>query len=1113
VIAPLRRTREDRLSTPGEVALRWLTRPRDRALRSLCRVLRLSLAVLAVSSFTSLRAEPLHSFSSQPEPLAGDDIFQHLSEGAGLANPVIAGFAEDSDGFLWIASQGGLQRWDGYRLWTYKTQLGNSSSLPDDLTQILHTDASGTLFVGTSAGGLASYDRHHDRFVRYRASTNGPVPVSVQAIDDDGQGGLWVGSSTGLDRLNRSTGAFTHIEPTDAAGTPVNVGSITAVLRSADGTLWIGTSQGLLRSPSGQRQGLVVERVRVPDTRHEAISVQCLYADVSGTLWVGTDHGIYLVEHAVAQPQPAQTSSLPSSQVAIVAYRPPADRAVPNSLFSSLITTINADGDGGVWIGTQDQGVFVVKPATWAVHHIAHDATQSTSLTDDWVESIFLSHEGMMWIGSRHGVSYIDTAHRSVATILGGEGPGYTIRDADIYSVFPRRDGSIWLGLSKHGIDILSPAGHRIAEIRSASGTQSADSSNALPDGTVGTMREAPNGGIYIVTQHGLFLAEDTEIAGLNSPGAGKNAIRPFHPRLRRLPIGEAAQGLFDVLPDRDARGHEFLWLGGSNGLWTYDPSGSGPAVHARLRQPLTDPRIRVLLRGAGDVLWVGTLNGLNRLNVVTGDVDTITPDAADPQGLGAGMIATLIIDRKGRLWVGTFTGGINVLQGIDATGKARFHRIIDGLPNDNVDRLLEANDGKIWASTDAGLAVIDPFSFEVQVLSRAEGAYIQTYWDGRGGKTVNGDLLFGGSGGLTMVRPSLVKPWTYQPPIVVTSARIGYTDVPLSRFNSGPDEAPIWIPADQNNLTVEFASLDYTAPERNRYEYKMEGFDRDWIAADPTRRLLRYTNLPPGRLTLLLRGSNRDGVWSPARRIRILVLPTWYQKAWFRILAAVAMLLGLFGIFLLATAYMRRQQRELERQVALRTAELEQKTVELKQSQQKLEHMAYTDSLTGLPNRRMFTEHFRRLLALKRRQQGTFALLLMDFDDFKSINDTYGHDAGDAVLKEMAHRMSALVRESDCLARLGGDEYGLILGQSPDAEATEMVCQKIVESFAEPILFRGAELRTSPSIGVALYPADGKTQDKLYKTADLALYDAKRSGGNSYAWSLGSAPQHVQLQ
>ena len=145
--------------------------------------------------------------------------------------------------------------------------------------------------------------------------------------------------------------------------------------------------------------------------------------------------------------------------------------------------------------------------------------------------------------------------------------------------------------------------------------------------------------------------------------------------------------------------------------------------------------------------------------------------------------------------------------------------------------------------------------------------------------------MLFGGSGGLTIVRPSLVKPWTYLPPILVTSARIGQTDVPLARFNSGTDEAPVWIPADQNNLTVEFAALDYTAPERNRYEYKMEGFDHDWIPADPTRRVLRYTNLPPGRYTLLLRGSNRDGVWAPARQIRIIVLPTWYQKAWFRIL------------------------------------------------------------------------------------------------------------------------------------------------------------------------------------------------------------------------------------
>jgi len=335
----------------------------------------------------------------------------------------------------------------------------------------------------------------------------------------------------------------------------------------------------------------------------------------------------------------------------------------------------------------------------------------------------------------------------------------------------------------------------------------------------------------------------------------------------------------------------------------------------------------------------------------------------------------------------------------------------------------------------------------------------------------------------------------------VVTHSNIGKINVALSRFNSGPDEPPIWLAPDEDDLMVEFAALDYTAPERNHYAYKLEGFDKDWIAGDPTRRVARYTNLPPGNYTLVLRGSNRDGLWAPERRIRVHVIPAWYQTWWFYVLAALVSLLALFGLFLLGTAYLRRQQRELERQVARRTAELHRMTVELQESQLKLEHMAYSDSLTNLPNRRMFTEHFRQLLAMKLRQGGSFALLLIDFDRFKQINDTFGHDAGDAVLKEMAKRMVTNVRASDCFARLGGDEFGLLLAEAPEGDGLETVCQKILESFEEPIDFDGVQLKTSPSIGVALFPEDGETQDRLYKAADMALYQAKRQGGNGTSW------------
>ena len=193
---------------------------------------------------------------------------------------------------------------------------------------------------------------------------------------------------------------------------------------------------------------------------------------------------------------------------------------------------------------------------------------------------------------------------------------------------------------------------------------------------------------------------------------------------------------------------------------------------------------------------------------------------------------------------------------------------------------------------------------------------------------------------------------------------------------------------------------------------------------------------------------------------------------------------------------------------MALRTAELENLAAELQLSQQKLEQLAYSDALTGLPNRRMFNDCFRRLLALKHRQQGIFALLVIDLDAFKQINDTHGHDAGDAVLMEVARRLERMVRASDCFARVGGDEFFMLLAEPTEMSAVEYVCCRMIESFAELVQFRGLSLRVTVSIGAALYPGDGETQDSLYKSADLALYRVKRNGGNG--WRMQEAELEI---
>ena len=1042
-------------------------------------------------------AQGLHHAASEPTfgANASDVLFEHLTESSGLASPVVTCFAEDGDGFLWVGSQSGLQRWDGYRFWSYKQVLGRTDSLPDNLVQALYTDWQGRLWVGTSSGGLAMYDRRSDRFVRYRLSPNDLKRADVYAISGDGARGLWVGSDTGLDHLDTDSGNFTHVPLAASGGRQPQ--HVSALLRGADGALWVGTDQGLQRSLKPEAldsKKSVFRRVPLPVAKDAASEVLVLFRDRNGRIWTGTPHGAYVIE------QPGIVAEPPATDEANVAVRAVAGRGPGSEMLSTQrYLSIAQASDGKIWLGTQDEGVLALSPGeagVWDVQRIGHDATMPTSLSDDMVYALYLGRPGIMWAGTRRGVSFLNTIPKSVFTILGGTADGRSIRDTDVYSVLARKDGNVWLALSHKGVDVLNVDGTRIAQSRSGS----AEAESTLPDGAIGGLIEAGDGSVLITSQRGLYRAT---VPVKRAGGAGTVEVK-------KLPIGpDASVDVSRALPDGGK-----LWIGGLRGLWLYDPEHEGrAAVLPQMQRPLTDPRVTVLMKGDGSSLWVGTQNGLNRLDTETHAVEAILPDAADPAGLGAGFISSLLRDRKGRLWVGTFSGGIDVLEGTDAQGRPRFHRIIEGLPNENVDQLLEAADGRIWASTDGGLAVIDPTSFEIQVLRRADGAVLPAYWNESGAMTTGGDLIFGGIGGVTVVRPAMVKAWDYQPPVVVTNARIGDVEIPPSRFNSGMSEYPIWIPSDHNNLTLGFTSLDYTAPDRNRYAYKLDGFDKDWIPVEATRRLARYTNLPPGDYVLELRGSNRDGVWAPTRQVRIRVLPAWFQTWWFKIFVALLWLLMLYVLFLLTTAYLRRQQRELERQVALRTAELQQMTVELKDSQRQLEHMAYTDALTGLPNRRMFTEHFKRLLALKRREESSFSLLLMDFDDFKEINDTFGHDAGDFVLVEMASRLSALVRESDCLARLGGDEFGLLLGQSHDIEGTEMVCHKIIESFVSPVLFQGLELRTSPSIGIAIYPFDGDGQDKLYKAADLALYHAKRRGGNRCSWSEQASATHLEVR
>ncbi len=516
--------------------------------------------------------------------------------------------------------------------------------------------------------------------------------------------------------------------------------------------------------------------------------------------------------------------------------------------------------------------------------------------------------------------------------------------------------------------------------------------------------------------------------------------------------------------------------------------------VRGAWARELGDTRVRTLARSQDAGIWIGTTSGVAHLDAATGSVTRLQNDPRSPSMLPGGYISAMLTDRKGRLWVATFGRGIQVEQRRDGRGNPVFRRLTqdDGLPENSVDALVADLDGNIWASTDGGLARIETESLEIRGFRPEQGVGVDGFFTGDADKTPAGDVLFGGINGLVIVHPGDLTPAAAPPVIAITDLRVGGQSMAPAQALHG---AGISIGAAERSLAVEFAVPDFTDAERRRYGYRLLGFDGKWMETPASRRVATYTNLPPGQYSLQLRSAAPGAAWSAPLVVPVQIKPAWYEYRTARALAVLLALGIVAALVHVRIRILRHRQRELEHIVAQRTAEL-------KHQQESLERMAYLDPLTGLQNRRSFNDDLGRLVAGAQRGQGNIALLTIDLDGFKGINDSFGHDAGDAVLAEVASRLRALLRATDLVSRLGGDEFGIILSQPRDRAAVDATCERIIENLRQPIEAGRHLVVSGASIGVAITDESPTTIEQLCKAADIALYQAKRAGRNTWRWS-----------
>ena len=1006
--------------------------------------------------------------------LTEEPVFRRLTRQQGLPNDVVYSLAQDREGFIWIGTVSGLARWDGYRAQLHRPDPNRPGSLPDGWIQALVTDPRGRLWVGTSGGGAARWDPVQQRFDSVGRASDGRggglSHSNVHALLPDASGGLWAATDGGLDRIDGDTLAVQrHADAGPAlAGLPRE--RMQSLLLARDGQWWVGTEAGLYRGRPGS--GFKP----VPLAGLAAANVHALHEDAGGRLWVGTaSHGAFVWAAGVGTAQALRLPGLP---------------ALPDA----SVTHIHEVRPGVLWLATLGQGVAVVEPGpAGGIDGVMQARTQvlrhrpgwPLSLGDDTVRAMLRDRSGLVWLATDGGVSVHDATQIALRTVLGLPGVDGVDR-SEISAMVQAMDGRLWLGTQKHGVAVLDPAGgatHHLQPDRARPET-------ALPQDIVLSMVPVPDGSMFIATKRGLYRAQ----------ADGRALQRVVLPG--RAPTASVWALLLQG---------RTLWVGGAtDGLWSLDLD-SGQAVHVAHQSRadpawrLTDDRITVLAAAPGGGLWVGTRQGLDGLDPARGSVRRWGAARGDPAALGASFVTALHTDARGRLWVGTFGGGLAVLDMAHTDAALKRVTAAQGLPDDNVNAMVEDRRGHLWASTDSGLAVVDPETLRVRPLYDSDGAVFPVYWTGAAARLQGGGLLFGGAGGMTWVQPDALADWRYVPPVVITSLQAGGAPVSPAAVQAG---RPLQLQPDGNSLRVEFAALDPSDPRRLRYAVRLDGVDADWVSVSPELRLAAYANLAPGPYRLQLRGSNRNGVWAdPPLELPFEVLPAWHQTWAFRAGAALALLLAAATLLRLRTQSLKQRQVALEQAVSERTAQLQELTLRLAQQGDALNLASRTDPLTGLHNRRHLVQRMQTTDAAE-----PLALLLVDVDHFKQINDERGHAVGDAALVALSARLRPLLGDGDECVRWGGEEFLLVVPGADVARARELAEAVRRRVANEPLALRGhGHLPMTVSIGFACLPfvpaaPQALDWEAVLSLADQALYAAKRLGRNRWV-GLAAGP------
>ncbi len=811
-----------------------------------------------------------------------DYHFRVIDSRSGLAQNSVNALLQDSRGFVWIATEGGLHRYDGQQLRVFLHDPDDASSLPETFITALAEDDQGRLWVGTNTRFLASIDLASGRVERHllaRSEGGKGHRDRVTGLLNQPGIGLWVSTGQGIELFDPDTGLRERRLSFEA--------DIEGSLRLAglsllgDGSVMAATHEGLFLFPPG---------ATLPRRLGARMRLHAVLQDGEDGVWVGAEDGLYRWRRGEREPQ----------------------RIWPSDRRSQPVRALAIDLQQQLWMALHNGGLMRLDPRSGETLALRHDPDVEHSLHEDRLARLMVDRSGLLWIGGEaRGVATTRPEGALFSRAFETRSALDPVLVNNVRTLFEDVEGGLWMGSEGRGlVRLVGPQMEfesHYAPLRAAlTGNGNANDVAIRVFGVA----DAGEGQLWVSSDVGLF----------------EYSPRQRSARRIKLPAVpgkvEAVTDLRHLIRARDGR----LWITTfSDGLLAWDVRSG--QHHWYRHDPddlstLSHPLVIYVFEDRDGQIWAGSLEGLNRIDPATTRVQRLLHDPDDPNTLSGNLVRHLWQGPQGELWVSTHSG-LNRLHLLPEGGlQVERFGASRGLATPTVYAAMLGSDGRVWLSGNSGLARLAPDTGEVVRYELQDGLQDLEFNGGAAVALRDGRLAFGGVRGLNVFDPQHFTPSPFEAPVRLTGIGVGRQLKPVNGLDM-PTE--LEFRQSEQVLRVEFAALDFTFPERNRFRFRLEGFDEDWNDAG-TRSEATYTNLGRGDYLLRVQGSNRDGrISGEEARLAIRVVP----PAW----ASVPAVLAYVALaMLLASLWLRRVRAERRRQLRL-LGELREREERLKLS------------------------------------------------------------------------------------------------------------------------------------------------------------------------------------